>query len=101
MATIPTPDLLAFMRGLARRDADPQALRALLEGAVVPGVRSLWDDFGTAIPNRQNMLAVLRNASETGDGVEAQPVLADAMGDRDLALSALHSHLDATRGKSD
>ncbi|HEY8264947.1 MAG TPA: serine/threonine-protein kinase [Steroidobacteraceae bacterium] len=94
------PDRLAFARGLAGRDADPQALHAFLEGAVVPGVRTWWDDLIIAFPNRQNMLAViLRSASETGAG-EGPPILADAMGDRDLALTALHSHLKATRGKS-
>ena len=61
-----TPDLLAFIRGLARPNADMQALRALVEGALVPGARKLWDDFGSAIPNRQNMLAVLKNSLETG-----------------------------------
>jgi hypothetical protein len=63
-------------------------------------VRTWWDDLIIAFPNRQNMLAViLRSASETGAG-EGPPILADAMGDRDLALTALHSHLKATRGKS-
>jgi tetratricopeptide (TPR) repeat protein len=92
-----SPDLLAFTRGLARKDADPQALRDLLEGAVVPGLRDWWDDFGAAMPDRKAMLAVLREAAETE--LEAPPVLADALGDRDLAFSALRVHLNATRGK--
>ena len=90
-------DLLAFTRGLARQDADPGALRELLESALVPGLGEWWDDLGAAIPDRQSMLAILRSASESGD--QSAPVLADALGDRDLALSALRVHLDATRGK--
>jgi TolB-like protein/predicted Ser/Thr protein kinase len=90
-------DLLAFTRGLARQDADPQALRVLLEDALVPGQVDWWDDFGAAIPDRKAMLAVLRSASETGD--QAAAILADALGDRELALSAMRSYLDATRGK--
>jgi TolB-like protein len=90
-------DLLAFTRGLARRDADPRALRELLEGALVPGLGDWWDDLGAAIPDREAMLAILRSASQSGE--QSAPVLADALGDRDLALSALRQHLDATRGK--
>jgi hypothetical protein len=85
---------------LARPDADPQALRELLEDAVVPGMRPFWDAMAAALPDREKMLAVLRNASEAGtEDTEAPPVLADALGDRDLALTALRSHLNATRGK--
>ena len=91
-------DLLAFTRGLARQDADPQALRELLEGAVTPGLRDWWDDFGSAIPNRQEMLAVLRRASETEEH-DAAAILADTLGDRDLALSALRTLLTRTRGE--
>ena len=91
-------DLLAFTRGLARTDADPQALRELLERAVIPGLRDWLDDFGSAIPNRQEMLAVLRRASETED--EGQPaVLADTLGDRDLALSALRTAANSYAGQ--
>jgi serine/threonine protein kinase len=92
-----SPDLLAFTRGLARQSTDPQALRDLLEGAFIPGLGEWWDDFGAAIPDRAAMLAVLRRAAETGE--QSPPVLADALGDRDLALSALRSHLNATRHK--
>jgi serine/threonine protein kinase len=88
-------DLLAFTRGLARQDADPQVLRGMLEDVVIPGLAAWWDDFAAAIPDREAMLAVLRRASEAGE--QSPPVLADALGDRDLALSALRAHLDATR----
>ena len=90
-------ELLAFTRGLARDDADPQALRELLEDAVIPGLAAWWDDLAAAIPDRDAMLAVLRSASRAGE--QSPPVLADALGDRDLALSALRAHLDATRHK--
>ena len=95
-----TPDLLAFIRGLARPNADTEALRALIEGALIPGDRKLWDDFGSAIPNRQNMLAVLRNSPETGES-DTTAMLADSMGDRDLAVSSLIPYVMAARGKSD
>ena len=88
-------DLLAFTRSLARQDADPQVLRGMLEDVVIPGLAAWWDDFAAAIPDREAMLAVLRRASEAGE--QSPPVLADALGDRDLALSALRAHLDATR----
>jgi TolB-like protein/predicted Ser/Thr protein kinase len=88
-------ELLAFTRGLARQDADPQVLRGMLEDVVIPGLAAWWDDFAAAIPDREAMLAVLRRASEAGE--QSPPVLADALGDRDLALSALRAHLDATR----
>ena len=93
-------DLLAFTRMLARPGADPQALRELLEDAVVPGLQPFWDAMAAALPNRENMLAVLRKATDGGtEDTEAPPLLADALGDRDLALTALRSHLNATRGK--
>ena len=88
-------DLLAFTRSLARQDADPQVLRGMLEDVVIPGLAAWWDDFAAAIPDREAMLAVLRRASEAGE--QSPPVLADVLGDRDLALSALRAHLDATR----
>ena len=90
-------ELLAFTRGLARKGADPNALRELLEDAVIPGLAAWWDDLAAAIPDREAMLAVLSKASE--DGEQSPPVLADALGDRDLALTALRAHLDATRHK--
>ena len=43
-------DLLAFTRSLARPDADPQALRELLERAVIPGLREWLDDFALRHP---------------------------------------------------
>ena len=90
-------DLLAFTRALASQDADPQVLRELLEDSLVRAERGWWDDFGAAIPDRESMLAVLRSAAETGE--QATAILADAMGDRDLALSALGTYLSNTRGK--
>jgi hypothetical protein len=65
---------------------------------VIPGLRDWWDDLGAAIPNRRQMLAVLSRASETAEQ-DASVVLADALGDRDLALSALRTSLTRYRGK--
>jgi len=90
-------DLLAFARGLTRQDVDAQALRELLESAVVPGLLDWWDDFGSAVPDRAEMLAVLKRASVSGE--EVPVILADSLGDRDFAFSALRSQLNSTRGK--
>ena len=92
------PDMLAFTRGLARRDADPVALRELLQRILSPGPRDWWDDLGDAIPNRQEMLAILRAAFE--DGGEIHPTLPDALGDRDLAFSTLRPLLTQMRGEN-
>jgi serine/threonine protein kinase/tetratricopeptide (TPR) repeat protein len=90
-------DLLAFARGLTRQDVNAQALRELLEGAVVPGLLDLWDDLGSAVPDREKMLAVLKKASVSGE--EVPVILADSLGDRDFAFSMLRSQLNSTRGK--
>ena len=94
------PDFLALLRGLARQDADPQTLRELFQRLSLRERRPRgWHDFGAAIPNRQGMLAVLRKAFEAGEDVD--PRLADALGDRDLALSALRSYLTRIRGRTE
>jgi TolB-like protein len=90
-------DLLAFKRGLASGDADPQALRALFVNTLLPRDADWWHEFGAAIPDHQQMLAVLRRTSDVGE--QAQVTLADALGDRDLALRTLRTHLNLGRGK--
>jgi TolB-like protein len=92
------PNYFALLRGLARQDADPRALRELFLGAWSEHdpMPQWWHDFGAAIPNRQGMLAVVRKAFEAG---EDWPVtLADALGDRDLALTMLRSYVTRNRG---
>ena len=92
-------DAVALLRGLALPDSDPQVLRELFQ-RVFPTheLQPQWEhDFGAAIPNRREMLAVLRKAVEAGEAIA--PQVADALGDRDLAMSALRTHLDATRRK--
>jgi hypothetical protein len=89
-----------LLRGLARQDADPQILRELFHGAWDEAdpeqPPKWWHDFGAAIPNRELMLAVVRKAFEAG---EDWPVtLADALGDRDLALTMLRSYVTRNRG---
>ena len=98
-----SPDFLALLRGLARQDADPQALRELLQRTLFEADPPLqWaHDFGAAIPNREGMRAVLRKAFEAGEHILPPPFfpsLADAVGDRDLALTALRSDLARIRG---
>jgi tetratricopeptide (TPR) repeat protein len=94
------PNYFAFLRGLARQDADPRTLRELFLGAWSEDdpdpPPQWWHDFGAAIPNRERMLAVLREASEAGE--DTNGVLADALGDRDLALSMLRSNVTLNRG---
>ena len=94
------PNYVALLRGLAREDADPRALRELFKGAwseedPVPPPQ-WWHDFGAAIPNRQGMLAVVRKAFEAGD--DWFFTLADALGDRDLALTMIRSYVTRNRG---
>jgi tetratricopeptide (TPR) repeat protein len=91
------PDFVALLRGLARQDTDPQTLRELLRVSS-EDVPQWVHDFGAAFPNRQGMLAVLRKAFEAGE--EIPHTLADALGDRDLALSALLKALPGSRGRS-
>ena len=91
------PNFLALLRGLARQDTDPQTLPELFKGAASPlDAQPQWvHDFGAAIPNRDEMLAILRRAFEAGEVVD--PELADALGDRDLALSALRHRIIPAR----
>lgn len=90
---------VAFVRSLARPDADAQALRGLLRSMLSEGDSwpQWWHDFGAAIPDRQAMLTVLRNSAQLGE--QAQVVFADTLGDRDLALQILGTNLALARGK--
>jgi TolB-like protein len=94
------PNFLALLRALARQDADPRALRELFQRAWTEGETppQWWHDFGAAIPNRKAMLAVLRKAFEAGE--DTNLLLADALGDRDLALTMLRSDLTRYRGQT-
>jgi hypothetical protein len=89
-----------LLRGLARQDADPLTLRESFEGAYSEvGPLPKWlHDFGAVIPNRQGMLAVLKKALEAGENIH--PPLADALGDGDLALTALRTRLTRMRGNT-
>ncbi len=94
------PAFLALARGLARQTADPRALRELFQRAWTEGETppQWWQDFGAAIPNRRGMLAVLRKAFEAGE--DTGGVMADALGDRDLALNVLRSDITRYRGRT-
>ena len=93
------PNYAALLRGLARQDADPQTLRELFQrvSSEADSLPQWLHDFGAAIPNRREMLAVLRKAFEAGEDIR---LFADALGDRDLALTALHSDLPRIRGRT-
>jgi TolB-like protein/tetratricopeptide (TPR) repeat protein len=94
------PDFVALLRALASPDTDVQALRDLLKRVLAaPRLQPLpqwWRDFSAASPNRQKMLEVLRHAGEAREIVE--PQLADALGDRDLALALSRSQITRARG---
>ena len=94
------PNLLALLRALARQDADPQTLRELFQRASSSedALPQWWHDLGASIPNRHEMLAVLSKALEAGEDVD--PQIADALGDRDLAFSALRRRITRTRGET-
>jgi TolB-like protein/tetratricopeptide (TPR) repeat protein len=96
------PDFVALLRALASADTDAQTLRNRLQRVLAaPNLQPLsqfWRDFDAASPDRQKMLAVLGKAAEIGRVVE--PQLADALGDRDLALSLSRSQIDQARGET-
>lgn len=93
------PDFLAFLRALARQDVDPQALREMFQRTwSEDNPAPPWgDEFAAAIPNRQEMLAVLRKAFEAGELI--YPQFAAELGDRDLALTQLRSAITSMRGQ--
>jgi TolB-like protein len=87
------PNQIAFLRMLAREDADPQALRALhrewldgLGARVAPYQRELGENLG----DRKAMQEILRKEFEA----RRNPTVgqyADALGNADLALAAMRS----------
>jgi len=94
-------DALALTRALARPDSDPQALRDLFQRSLPVSSQLLsdsWSDLGAAIPNRREMLRILRKGLEAGEVVH--PTLPDALGDRDLAFSTLQPLLTRMRGEN-
>jgi TolB-like protein/phenylpyruvate tautomerase PptA (4-oxalocrotonate tautomerase family) len=98
------PTFLAFHRMLARPDADLEALRDL-HGRMTK--RYSWPfllDLGGVLNDRDAMRAILRKAATDpaygggGPALISQMETADALGDADLAVDALHRFLESVDG---
>jgi hypothetical protein len=91
------PNMVAFLRMLARNDGDLKTLRTSHDGTLEPKSPQFWRDLGSMLGDRQAMLARVRKAHD--DTAHPSVIkLADALGDADLALAALRKFL---RGKSE
>jgi len=101
------PAWAAVLRMLARKDADPNALRERYRKVVQDfggPVPPFFRDLGAVLHDRDAMLAILRNAaadpaSRGGDGFwELVGQLADALGDADLAAAAMRESMEGRQG---
>ena len=97
------PTWVAFLRMLARKDADPKALRdlhrQLLQDVEAPDL-PFFRDLGAVLHDRKAMLAFLRNASANSAyrGLSEIWLLADALGEADLAAAALREDMERRKG---
>lgn len=101
------PAEVAFLRTLAGKDSDPEALddlyRQLLQS---PGVAPpFFRDLGPVLHDRDAMLAILRRAAndpvyggDDGGSAFLQAYVADALGDADLAVVAMRKFLESREG---
>jgi TolB-like protein len=97
-----TPTSAAFLRTLAQKDADLKALRELhrqlvqVYGDSAPRFR----DLGAVLHDRDAMLAILHKAAADsvyrGDGELL--LLADALGDADLAAATMRESMEGSKG---
>jgi TolB-like protein len=102
------PTWVAFLRTLAHKEDDLEALRALHRQLLQ--YEDYWDppylrDLGAALHDRAAMLAVLRKAAADpayrgGEESEYASIaqLADALGEADLAAVALRTHVEGRQG---
>jgi hypothetical protein len=97
------PTWVAFLRTLAHKDADLKALRELhrqllqdLEAPDLPFFR----DLGAVLHDRGAMLAFLRNAAADSvyRGRDEIWLLADALGEADLAAAAMRESMEGRHG---
>ncbi len=99
------PAYLAFTRMLARKDADPKALLERYRQGVsdellqdAPFLR----DLGAVLHDRGAMLAILRKSfadpAYGGGSVGMQGLLADALGETDLAVAGLRNIMENQEG---
>ena len=97
------PTWVAFLRTLAHKDADLKALRDLhrqllqdVEGPDSPFFR----DLGAVLHDRDAMLAILYRAAADSAyrGNQGFVSLADALGEADLAATAMREAMEGTKG---
>jgi len=97
------PNWVAFLRMLARKDADPKVLRdlhrQLLQDLEAPDL-PFFRDLGAVLNDRSAMLAFLRNASANSAYRNPSEIwlLADALGEADLAAAALREDMEHRKG---
>jgi TolB-like protein/tetratricopeptide (TPR) repeat protein len=100
------PTIAAFHRMLARNDADLEALRAryrqYLQRSGGESLPPFFRDLGTVLHDRDAMRAILRKAAADatygGDAPGDQSLLADALGETDLAASLLRKRMERMEG---
>ena len=97
------PTQAAFLRMLAHKDADPKALRDLHRQLVQDlgdSVSPFFRDLGAVLHDRDAMLAILHKAAADsvyrGDG--GLWLLADALGDANLAAAELRKSMEGSKG---
>jgi TolB-like protein len=103
------PNWAAFLRMLARKDADPKVLRDLhrqllqdmeaLEALEAPDL-PFFRDLGGVLNDRKAMLAFLRNAAANSAYRVDDEIwlLADALGEADLAAAELREYMEGLKG---
>lgn len=95
------PNSIAFGRMLARKDADPKALRERYAQLAKPRDRPFLGDFGAALHDREAMRAILNKAAADPayGGVQGgHRFFADALGDVDLAVADLRRFFESRDG---
>jgi TolB-like protein/tetratricopeptide (TPR) repeat protein len=97
------PAWVAFLRTLAHKDADLKTLRERYRKVVqdfAGPVPPLFRDLGAVLHDRDAMLAILRNAAAdpASRGGEELWLLADALGDTDLAAAAMRKSMEGRQG---
>ena len=99
------PTWVAFLRTLARKDADPKALRDLHRQSLQESPGPDWfspffRDLGAVLHDREAMLVLLHNAAANSAyrGNNELWLLADALGEADLAAAAMREYMERRKG---
>lgn len=94
-----TPAAIALLRHLALEDVDARTLRELHGMALGPHSPQFARDIGLVLDDRVKMRAMLRAAvADPEYGGEWAYLVADALGDADLAVAGLRSWLESRPG---